>query len=102
MLNSSIRIKLKAFDHNALDESTKEIVNTAKRTGATVKGPIPLPRKRECFTVNKSWHVNKESREQFEIRTCKRIIDILDPNPQTVDALGKLELSSGVEVKIEL
>lgn len=102
MLKSGIRIRLKAFDNKALDESTKEIINTAKRTGATVKGPMPMPTKKEKFTVHKSPHKYSKAREQFEIRTCKRVIDILDPNPQTVDSLGKLELPFGVDVKIEL
>lgn len=100
MVNQKIRIRLKAYDHAVLDHSTKEIVNTAKRTGAQVRGPIPLPRKIERFTVNRSPHVNKKSREQFEIRTHKRLIDIVEPTPQTVDALGKLDLSAGVNVEI--
>lgn len=98
----NIRIRLKAFDHKLLDTSTKEIVNTAKRTGAVVVGPIPLPTKIMKFDVNRSPHVNKTAREQFEIRTHKRVLDILDPTPQTVDALMKLDLSAGVDVKIEL
>jgi small subunit ribosomal protein S10 len=85
-----------------LDHSTSEIVNTAKRTGAQVRGPVPLPRRIERFTVNRSPHIDKKSREQFEIRTHKRLIDILDPTPQTVDALGKLDLSAGVEVEIQV
>jgi small subunit ribosomal protein S10 len=89
-----------AYDHAVLDHSTKEIVNTAKRTGAQVRGPIPLPRRIEKFCVNRSPHVNKKSREQFEIRTHKRLIDIVEPTPQTVDALGKLDLASGVNVEI--
>lgn len=100
MMNQKIRIRLKAYDHAVLDHSTKEIVNTAKRTGAQVSGPIPLPRRIEKFTVNRSPHVNKKSREQFEIRTHKRLIDIVEPTPQTVDALGKLDLASGVNVEI--
>ena len=100
MVNQKIRIRLKAYDHAVLDHSTKEIVNTAKRTGAQVSGPIPLPRRIERFTVNRSPHVNKKSREQFEIRTHKRLIDIVEPTPQTVDALGKLDLASGVNVEI--
>lgn len=100
MINQKIRIRLKAYDHAVLDHSTKEIVNTAKRTGAQVRGPIPLPRRIEKFTVNRSPHVNKKSREQFEIRTHKRLIDIVEPTPQTVDALGKLDLASGVNVEI--
>jgi small subunit ribosomal protein S10 len=100
MINQKIRIRLKAYDHAVLDHSTKEIVNTAKRTGAQVRGPIPLPRRIEKFCVNRSPHVNKKSREQFEIRTHKRLIDIVEPTPQTVDALGKLDLASGVNVEI--
>jgi len=85
-----------------LDSSTSEIVNTAKRTGAQVRGPVPLPRRIERFTVNRSPHIDKKSREQFEIRTHKRLIDIIDPTPQTVDALMKLDLSAGVDVEIQL
>ncbi|MEE2654390.1 MAG: 30S ribosomal protein S10 [Pseudomonadota bacterium] len=102
MDNQSIRIRLKAFDHRVLDTSTHEIVNTAKRTGAEVRGPIPLPTKIEKFTVLRSPHVNKKSREQFEIRTHKRLLDIVDPTPQTVDALMKLDLAAGVDVEIKL
>jgi|SRR5690348_1161078 small subunit ribosomal protein S10 len=100
--SQNIRIRLKAFDHRVLDQSTQEIVNTAKRTGAQVRGPIPLPTKIERFTVNRSPHVDKKSREQFEIRTHKRVLDILDPTPETVDALMKLDLASGVDVEIKL
>src|ERR1700742_3583394 len=100
MQGQNIRIRLKAFDHRILDNSTSEIVNTAKRTGAQVLGPIPLPRRIQRFTVNRSPHIDKKSREQFEIRTHKRLIDIVEPTPQTVDALGKLDLASGVEVEI--
>jgi small subunit ribosomal protein S10 len=102
MEKQNIRIKLKAFDHRALDMSAREIVNTAKRTGAEVKGPIPLPTRIERFTVTRSPHIDKTSREQFEIRTHKRILDIIDPTPQTVDALMKLDLSSGVGIEIKL
>jgi len=102
MDTQSIRIRLKAFDHRVLDTSTHEIVNTAKRTGAQVRGPIPLPTKIEKFTVLRSPHVNKKSREQFEIRTHKRLLDIVDPTPQTVDALMKLDLAAGVDVEIKL
>lgn len=102
MEGQNIRIRLQGYDHRLLDQSSKEIVGTAKRTGANVCGPIPLPTKIERFTVNRSPHVDKKSREQFEIRTHKRIIDIIDPTPQTIDALGKLDLSSGVEVEIKL
>jgi len=101
MDSQNIRIRLKAFDHRILDNSTAEIVSTAKRTGATVRGPIPLPTRIEKFTVNRSPHVNKKSREQFEIRTHKRMLDIVDPTPQTVDALMKLDLAAGVDVEIK-
>ncbi len=97
-----IRIRLKAFDHRTLDLSTREIVSTAKRTGAQVRGPIPLPTRIERFTVNRSPHVDKKSREQFEIRTHKRVLDIVDSTPQTVDALMRLDLSAGVDVQIQL
>lgn len=102
MENQNIRIRLKAFDHRVLDQSTSEIVNTAKRTGAQVRGPIPLPTRIERFTVNRSPHIDKKSREQFEIRTHKRVLDIVDPTPQTVDALMKLDLAAGVDVEIKL
>ena len=102
MDSQNIRIRLKAFDHRILDNSTREIVNTAKRTGAQVCGPIPLPTRIERFTVLRGPHVNKKSREQFEIRTHKRVLDIVDPTPQTVDALMKLDLASGVDVEIKL
>ena len=102
MENQNIRIRLKAFDHRLLDQSTREIVNTAKRTGASVVGPIPLPTRIEKFTVNRSPHIDKKSREQFEIRTHKRVLDIIDPTPQTVDALMKLDLAAGVDVEIKV
>ncbi len=102
MESQNIRIRLKAFDHRVLDQSTREIVNTAKRTGAQVRGPIPLPSQIEKFTVNRSPHIDKKSREQFEIRTHKRLLDIVDPTPQTVDALMKLDLAAGVDVEIKL
>ena len=102
MNGQNIRIRLKAFDHRILDASTREIVNTAKRTGAQVRGPIPLPTRIEKFTVNRSPHVDKKSREQFEMRTHKRLLDIVDPTPQTVDALMKLDLAAGVDVEIKL
>lgn len=102
MEQQNIRIRLKAFDHRVLDQSAREIVNTAQRTGATVRGPIPLPVRIERFTVNRSPHVDKKSREQFEIRTHKRLLDIVDPTPQTVDALMKLDLAAGVDVEIKL
>ena len=98
----NIRIKLRAFDHRVLDQSALEIVNTAKRTGAQVRGPIPLPTKIEKFTVIRSPHKNKKSREQFEIRTHVRKLDIVEPTPQTVDALMKLDLAAGVDVEIKL
>ena len=100
MDNTNIRIRLKAFDHRVLDSSTSEIVSTAKRTGAQVRGPIPLPTGIEKFTVNRSPHIDKKSREQFEIRTHKRLLDILEPTQQTLDALMKLDLSAGVDVEI--
>jgi small subunit ribosomal protein S10 len=102
MVSQSIRIRLKAFDHRVLDQSTGEIVSTAKRTGAQVRGPIPLPTRIERFTVNRSPHIDKESREQFEIRTHRRLLDIVDHTPQTVDALMKLDLAAGVDVEIKL
>mgnify|MGYP001376590608 FL=1 len=102
MENQNIKIRLKAFDHGVLDKSSVEIVDTAKRTGAMVKGPIPLPTNNEKFTVLRSPHVNKKSREQFEMRTHKRVLDIIDPTPQTVDALMKLDLAAGVDVEIKL
>jgi small subunit ribosomal protein S10 len=102
MESQNIRIRLKAFDHRVLDQSTGEIVTTAKRTGAGVRGPIPLPTRIEKFTVLRSPHVDKKSREQFEIRTHKRLLDIVDPTPQTVDALMKLDLAAGVDVEIKL
>ena len=100
--NQNIRIRLKAFDHRVLDQSIREIVSTAKRTGAQVCGPIPLPTRIEKFTVNRSPHVDKKSREQFEMRTHKRLLDIVEPTPQTVDALMKLDLAAGVDVEIKL
>lgn len=102
MQSQNIRIRLKAFDYRVLDASTQEIVNTAKRTGANVRGPIPLPNKIEKFTVLRGPHVDKKSRDQFEIRTHKRLLDIVDPTPQTVDALMKLDLAAGVDVEIKL
>ncbi|HIJ49741.1 MAG TPA: 30S ribosomal protein S10 [Nitrospinae bacterium] len=102
MSDQKIRIKLKAYDHKLLDWSVAEIVETTKRTGAKVVGPIPLPTVRNRWTVLRSPHVDKKSREQFEIRTHKRIIEILEPTPQTVDALMKLDLSGGVDIEIKL
>lgn len=102
MQNQSIRIRLKAFDHKLIDSSTLEIVETAKRTGAQIRGPIPLPTRKERFTVLISPHVNKDARDQYEIRTHKRLIDIVEPTEKTVDALMKLNLAAGVEVQISL
>ena len=100
--SQNIRIRLKAFDYRVLDASTQEIVSTAKRTGATVRGPIPMPNEIEKFTVLRGPHVDKKSRDQFEIRTHKRLLDIVDPTPQTVDALMKLDLAAGVDVQISV
>ena len=100
--NQRIRIRLKAFDHRLIDSSTQEIVETARRTGALVKGPIPLPTRKEKFTVLVSPHVNKDARDQYEIRTHKRLLDIVEPTEKTVDALMKLDLAAGVEVQISL
>ena len=102
MEGQKIRIRLRGYDFRMLDQSAHEIVDTARRTGALVKGPIPLPTSIEKFTVNRSPHIDKKSREQFEIRTHKRVLDIVDWTPQTVDALMKLELASGVDVEIRL
>ncbi|MEC9414364.1 MAG: 30S ribosomal protein S10 [Pseudomonadota bacterium] len=102
MKEQNIRIRLKAYDHRVLDTSAKEILETAKRTGADVRGPVPLPTRIEKFTVLRSPHIDKKSREQFEIRTHKRLMDIIDPTPQTVDALMKLDLAAGVDVEIKL
>ncbi|AIT10319.1 30S ribosomal protein S10 [Candidatus Francisella endociliophora] len=102
MNNQRIRIRLKAFDHKLIDVSTQEIVDTAKKTGAQVKGPIPLPVRKEKFTILISPHVNKKARDQYEIRTHKRLIDIVEPTDKTVDALMKLDLASGVDVQISL
>ena len=100
-MDQKIRIRLKAYDHRVLDQSAHEIVETAERTGARVAGPIPLPTERSIYTVLRSPHVDKKSREQFEIRTHKRLVDILEPTPQTVDALMKLDLPAGVDVEIK-
>ena len=97
-----IRIRMEAYDHSVLDQSAAEIVDTAKRTNSVVHGPIPLPTRIERFTVLRSPHIDKKSREQFEIRTHKRLLDIVDPTPQTVDALMKLDLAAGVDVEIKL
>ncbi|MFQ5720439.1 MAG: 30S ribosomal protein S10 [Acidobacteriota bacterium] len=101
MLNEKIRIRLKAYDFRILDQSTTEIVDTARRTGARIVGPVPLPTSINRWTVLRSPHVDKKSREQFEIRTHKRMLDILDPTPETVDALMKLDLPAGVDVEIK-
>lgn len=98
----NIRIRLKAFDYKLLDQSAAEIVNTAKRTGAEVCGPVPIPTRKSVYTVNRSPHIDKKSREQFQMQTHKRLIDILNWTPQTVDALMKLDLASGVDVEIKL
>ncbi|MDH5394716.1 MAG: 30S ribosomal protein S10 [Gammaproteobacteria bacterium] len=100
--NQNIRIRLKAFDHRLIDQSAMEIVDTAKRTGAQVKGPIPLPTKKERFTILISPHVNKDARDQYELRTHKRLMDIVNPTDKTVDALMKLDLAAGVDVQIQL
>ena len=102
MQNQRIRIRLKAFDHRLIDQSTQEIVDTARRTGAQVRGPIPLPTNKERFTVLISPHVNKDARDQYEIRTHKRLLDIVERTEKTVDALMKLDLAAGVEVQISL
>ena len=102
MANYRIRIKLKAYEHNLIDQSAEKNVETARRTGARVSGPIPLPTEKEIVTILRSPHVNKDSREQFEIRTHKRLIDILQPSAKTVDALMKLDLPAGVDIEIKL
>jgi small subunit ribosomal protein S10 len=102
MKDQRIRIRLKAFDHALIDVSTQEIVETAKRTGAQIRGPIPLPTRKERFTILTSPHVNKDARDQYEIRTHKRLLDIVEPTEKTVDALMKLDLAAGVEVQISL
>jgi len=102
LANQKIRIRLKAFDHRVLDQSAEKIVDTAKRTGAVVAGPIPLPTERSVFTVLRSVHIDKDSREQFEMRTHKRLIDILEPSAKTVDALMRLDLPAGVDIEIKL
>jgi small subunit ribosomal protein S10 len=102
MARQKIRIRLKAFDHKILDQSAQKIVETAQRTGATISGPVPLPTEKNIITVLRSPHVNKDSREQFEMRTHKRLIDILEPTPKTIDALMRLDLPSGVDIEIKL
>ena len=101
-MSQKIRIKLKSYDHSLVDNSAEKIVKTVKSTGAVVTGPIPLPTHKKLFTVLRSPHIDKKSREQFEIRTHKRLMDIIDPTPQTVDALMKLDLAAGVDVEIKL
>ncbi len=101
-MNQKIRIKLRSYDHNLVDKSTEKIVKTVRTTGAVVSGPIPLPTEKEIFTVLRSPHVNKKSREQFQIRTHKRLIEIFSPTQKTVDALSKLELPSGVDIQVKL
>ncbi|HHY13594.1 MAG TPA: 30S ribosomal protein S10 [Thermoanaerobacterales bacterium] len=102
MAKQDIRIKLKAFDHKTLDQSAKKIVETAQRTGAKISGPVPLPTDKEIITVLRSPHKHKDSREQFEIRTHKRLIDIKEPTPKTVDSLMRLDLPAGVDIEIKL
>jgi small subunit ribosomal protein S10 len=102
METQNIRIRLKAFDHRVLDQATGDIADTARRTGALIRGPIPLPTRIEKFTVNRGPHIDKKSREQFEVRTYKRLLDIVQPTPATVDALMKLDLAAGVDVQIKL
>ncbi|MCL5935219.1 MAG: 30S ribosomal protein S10 [Eubacteriales bacterium] len=102
MGKQKIRIRLKAYDHKILDQSAEKIVDTAKRTGAGVAGPVPLPTEKSIYTILRSPHVNKDSREQFEMRTHKRLIDILEPTPKTVDALMRLDLPAGVDIEIKL
>lgn len=102
MAKQKIRIRLKAYDHKILDQSAEKIVDTAKRTGAEVAGPVPLPTEKNIYTILRSPHVNKDSREQFEMRTHKRLIDILEPTPKTVDALMRLDLPAGVNIEIKL
>ena len=102
MMSERIRIRLKAYDHRVLDQSVRDIVDAVRRTGGRVAGPVPMPTRIERFTVNRSPHVDKKSREQFEVRTYKRLLDIVQPTPQTVDALMKLDLAAGVDVEIKL
>lgn len=102
MANQKIRIRLKAFDHQLLDQSANKIVETAKRTGAEVSGPVPLPTEKNIYTVIRAPHKFKDSREQFEIRTHKRLIDILEPTPKTIDSLMRLDLPAGVDIEIKL
>jgi len=101
-MNQKIRIKLRSYDHNLVDKSTEKIVKTVKNSGAVISGPIPLPTEKEIFTVLRSPHVNKKSREQFQLKTHKRVIEIFTPTQKTVDALSKLELPSGVDIQVKL
>jgi small subunit ribosomal protein S10 len=101
-MNQKIRIKLRSYDHNLVDKSTEKIVKTVKNSGAVISGPIPLPTEKEVFTVLRSPHVNKKSREQFQLRTHKRVIEIFTPTQKTVDSLSKLELPSGVDIQVKL
>ena len=101
-MNQKIRIKLRSYDHNLVDKSTEKIVKTVRNSGAVVTGPIPLPTEKKIFTVLRSPHVNKKSREQFQLRTHKRLIDIIDPTPKTVDSLMRLDLPAGVDIEIKL
>ncbi|MBO9541474.1 30S ribosomal protein S10 [bacterium] len=101
-MQEKIRIRLKAYDHKLIDASTEKIVDTARRTGARIVGPIPLPTAKSIYCVLRSPHVDKKSREQFEIRTHKRLIDIMEPNPKTVDALMRLDLPAGVDIEVKL
>ena len=102
MANNRIRIRLKAFDHRVLDDSVRKIVDAAERTGANVIGPVPLPTRIEKFTVNRSPFIDKDSREQFEVRTHKRLIDVMEPGPKTIENLTKLDLPAGVDIEIKL
>lgn len=102
MANQQIRIRLKAYDHELIDQSAKRIVETARRTGARISGPVPLPTRRSIYCVIRSPHKDKDSREHFEIRTHKRLIDILDPTPKTIDSLMRLDLPAGVDIEIKL
>ena len=102
MANNKIRIRLKSFDHKILDESAEKIISSAKKSGAQVVGPVPLPTEKEVYTILRAVHKYKDSREQFEIRTHKRLIDIVNPTPETVDVLTRLELPSGVDIEIKL
>lgn len=102
MANQKIRINLKAYDHKLIDQSVKQIIDTVERTGGEIRGPVPLPTKKEIITVLRSVHVNKDSREQFEMRTHKRLIDIIEPESKTIDALTRLDLPDGVDIKLKI